>query len=98
MTQFKTFADLVFEDWGARHNQRPCPIGGKQAILNFDNGYGVSVLLGDYFYSNGIDTYELAVLYKGSLCYTTPVTDDVLGYITKEQVTEAMIQLQKLPK
>ena len=98
MTQFKTFADLVFEDWGARRNQLPCPIDAKQAILNFDNGYGVSVLFGDCFYSNGIDTYELAVLRKGRLCYKTPVTDDVLGHITKEQVTEAMIQLQKLPK
>lgn len=53
----KTFKNLVFESHGSGF--------GQQAILEFDNGYGVSVLFGDKFYSNGIDTYELAVLKDG---------------------------------
>lgn len=81
----KTFNDLKFEPWHA---------GGKYAILNFDNGYGVSVLFGENYYSNGIDTYELAVLRYGLICYDTEITDNVLGYITKEEVTNVMLKLQ----
>lgn len=86
----KTFNDLEF---------KPHSIGnGQHAILNFDNGYGVSVLLGKLFYSNGIDTYELGVLKNDHLCYDTPITDDVLGYLTKGGVTKVMERIQKLPK
>ena len=82
----KTFKDLVF---------KPHSIGrGQHAVLEFDNGYGVSVLLGDLFYSNGIDTYELAVLANDCVCYDTPITDDVVGHITEDEVTEIMEKLQ----
>lgn len=81
----KTFNDLKFEPW----------FGGiKHAVLNFDNDYGVSVLFGKGCYSNGIDTYELAVLRYGFTCYDTEITDDILGYITKEEVTDVMLKLQ----
>ena len=66
------------------------------AQLNFDNGYGISVLFGTAFYSNGIDNYEVAVLKDGVLNYETSITHDVLGYQTKEQVTEVMKKLQDL--
>ena len=84
----KTFEDLKF---------KPC-YTGFQAIMEFNNGYGVSVLFGNMAYSNGIDTYELAVLENGYLCYDTPITDDVLGYITEEEVSKVMEKVQKLPK
>ena len=80
----KTFNDLKFEPWH----------GGKYAILNFDNGYGVGVLFGENYHSNGIDTYELAVLKYGLICYDTEITNDVLGYLTKEEVTNVMLKLQ----
>jgi hypothetical protein len=39
----------------------------------------------------------MAVLDKnGELTYTTPITDDVIGYLTPEQVTEKLIQIQDL--
>ena len=99
MDNFKTFDDLVFEPWGSRRKLAVPPsfLGAEQAVLEFPNGYGVSVLFGKAFYSNGIDTYELAVLHNGRIDYTTEVTDNVLAYITKEEVTAAMITLQKLP-
>jgi hypothetical protein len=82
----KTFKDLVFE---------PHSIGrGQHAVLEFDNGYGVSVLLGDMFYSNGVNTYELGVLANGYLSYETPITDDVLGRVTEEEITKIMKELQ----
>lgn len=86
----KTFKDLEF---------KPHSLGsGRHAVLEFDNNYGVSVLLGELFYSNGIDTYELGILKNGYLCYDTSITDDVLGYLTKDEVTKIMERIQKLPK
>lgn len=92
----KTFEDLVFEphpiteSWIEKY--KDC----KHAVMNFDNHYGVSVIFGTAFYSNGIDTYELAVLLDGELCYPSEIGNDVLAYITKEEVTEAMIKVQQL--
>ena len=92
----KTFDDLVFE----YHPITECGIDKykncKQAVINFDNGYGVSVIFGTAFYSNGIDTYELAVLLEGSICYPHEIGNDVLAYISKDEVTEAMRKIQFL--
>lgn len=77
----KTFADLYFVK---RRNF------GERARMNFNNGYGISVLLGKMFYSNGKNTYEVAVLYNNRLAY------DVLGWQTAEQVTEIMSRVQDL--
>ena len=68
----------------------------KQAIMYFENGYGVSVLYGSCFYSNGIDTYEVGILYDGGLTYDTDITDDVMGYLTESEVTDVMIRVQQL--
>lgn len=45
---------------------------------------------------NGIDSYEVAVMKDGILCYDTPITDDVIGYVSKEGVTRIMKQIQEL--
>jgi len=71
------------------------------AKVFFDNGYGASVICGSMFYSNGLDTYELAVL-KGTpedwdLTYETPITDDVLAYLTKAEVNKALNKIEALP-
>lgn len=97
----KTFEDLKFEPWcrmGKRAEVHYPKIyaDAKHAILNFPNGYGVSVLFGDVFYSNGIDSYEVGILKDGVLCYSTPITDDVIGYVSKEGVTRIMKQVQEL--
>ena len=69
-----------------------------QAQYNFKNGFGVSVLCGSLFYSNGIDTYELAVTRDGTITYNTQVTNDVMGYLTRAEVSMIMVEVQKLPK
>jgi hypothetical protein len=39
----------------------------------------------------------LAVLNNdGDLTYDTPITNDVLGYLSKEDVTEILIKIQQL--
>lgn len=96
----KTFRDLKFG---------PHPNGnGKAARLFFPNGYGVSVVrfkIGGYLmgsYTTDDTEWELAVL-KGTedewdLCYTTPITDDVIGHLKASDVTKIMKKVQKLKK
>ena len=85
----KEFKDLEFKP-------HPTGIGGERAVIKFNNGYGASVLFGSHWYSNGIDTYEVAVLDDGDITYATPITDDVLGYISKSEVDAVLIQIQEL--
>jgi len=74
------------------------PIGhGIQAVAQFDNGYGVSVVRFKWSYGYEEGLFELAVLKGNSLCYDTPVTNNVLGYLTLEDVTEQMAAIQALP-
>jgi hypothetical protein len=85
-----TFNDLEFK----QDIQR----GLNAARIMFDNGYGVSVIVGPHTYGGEDGLYELGVLGKnGKLCYDTPVTDDVEGYLTEEGVTEFLKQIQLLP-
>ena len=107
--QYKTFEDLVFEDWAKRAGYdtttmpplfRQIYAGHKQAVLEFDNGYAISVLFGSTFYSDGKSTYEVGIIGPdGKLRKNKEITgedDFVIGYQTKEQVTEIMKQVQDL--
>ena len=88
----KCFDDLEFR-------QHPGGAGGIQAIMYFPNGFGVSVVKGPWFYSSKSEPYELAVLHKdGSITYDTPITNDVLGYCTRDDITDIMKQVQELAK
>ena len=80
---------------------------GKHALMFFKNGYGVSVvrfeLMGGFgygSYTNNESEWELAVLFGNKdawdITYNTPITDDVMGYQSNEQVTETMKKVQKL--
>lgn len=104
MSQIKNFKDLVFIPHPIAKEAQKLPLyfaeeyaKSKQAKMDFENGYGISVLFGSIFYSNGIDTYEVGILKDGSLCYDTPITNDVIGYITADEVTDIMRKIQELP-
>jgi len=85
----KTFNDLVFK----QDIQR----GLNAAKVMFDNGYGASVIIGPHTYGGEDGLYELAVLGKDKkLTYDTSVTDDVEGYLSEDNVTKLMEQIQKL--
>lgn len=92
----RTFKDLKFEQHSIAKSGLKQYASCKQAIEKFNNGYEVSVLFGNAFYSNGIDTYELAILKDGNLCYSTDITNDVVGYIKEEEVSDIMIKVQSL--
>jgi hypothetical protein len=88
----KTFEDLEFEQL----NDPPYMVG-KKSRMQFDNGYGVSVISHTHSYGGRNGLYEVAVLDSdGNLTYETPVTNDVIGYLTEEDVTDIMKQVQEL--
>jgi hypothetical protein len=85
----KTFKDLKFK----KHPH----INGVISRITFDNGYGASVVKHQYSYGGDKGLYELAVLDKnGDLCYSTPITNDVIGYLREQDVTEVMEKIQQL--
>jgi hypothetical protein len=71
---------------------------GITARIEFDNGYGASVVKGDHSYGGRDGLYEVGVLDNGLLTYFTPITDDVIGYLRPEDVTDVMVKIQQLPK
>lgn len=61
----------------------------------FANGYGASVVSDGYGSRQGL--YELAVLDSdGRLTYDTPIADDVLGFLTEEDVEEILAKIEAL--
>ena len=86
----KTFKDIEF---------KPNPMGADFGIVSrtkFDNGYEVSVVNSPYTYGGDMGLYELAIFKDGEICYDTPITDDVIGYLKPEDVTELIQKIQKL--
>lgn len=84
------FGKLVFND---HPNGR-----GIQAIVKFNNGYGASVVKGEFSYGGRDGLFELAVIGEnGELHYDNPISNgDVLGYLTKEDVSEVLEKISKL--
>ena len=77
--------------------ERKHPIGeGVQIQYRFPNGYGASVIRGPYSYGGEDGLYELAVLKSGNICYSTPITDDVLGFLSEDGVSSALAQIEAL--
>ncbi len=91
LIKMKTFKDLKF---------KPHPngghLGGVQAIIAFDNGYGASVVCTPHTYGGDKGLYELAVFQNGGICYDTPITNDVIGYLRDIDVTDVMEKIQQL--
>ena len=86
----KTFNDIEF---------KPNPMGEDFGIVSrtqFDNGYEASVVKSEFTYGGKDGLYELAIFKDGSICYDTPITDDVIGYLRPEDVTDVMERIQKL--
>lgn len=83
----KTFEDLEFVEG----------TGWTRATLDFDNGYGVSVLTGGLTFTCTLAPYEVAVTYNGEPCYTTDITDNLLMFQDAKEVTEIMKRIQDLP-
>lgn len=87
----KTFNDLEFKDHVSKGHGFD-----TYSQLDFDNGYGVSVITGSYGYGSGKYPYEITILYKGKICYSIPLTDDKIGNNNEQYITDIMQHLQEL--
>jgi len=87
---------IVFEEL----NFQIHPMGiGKQCIVQFSNGYGASIVQGEHTYGGSKGLYELAVFGKdGQITYDTPITDDVLGYLSEQEVEKILTDIKNLDK
>lgn len=76
--------------------------GGVQYLAKFNNGYGASIIQHDFSYGKDRGLWELAVIFyhedgvNFSLSYDTHITDDVLGYLTEEEVNKYLQEIEKL--
>jgi hypothetical protein len=86
----KTFKDIEFK----KHSNIHAGFD-KQGRIDFENGYGVSVVCGRSAYC-GSGTFEVGIMKDGDLTYETDITDDVLGYQSPEDITKIMEKLQSL--
>ena len=88
-----TFDDLEFGPRNAR-------LSGVQALVFFDNGYGASVIRGFGSYGVNDALYELAVVKVEDdswyLCYDSGITDDVIGHLSEEQITNLLQKIEAL--
>ena len=63
----------------------------RRSYNKFRNGYGVSAVK----FENG---WEIAVLKGEKLCYSTPITSDVIPHLEWEEVLNICKKIRKLPK
>jgi|LakMenE18May11ns_1017448.scaffolds.fasta_scaffold9730638_3 hypothetical protein len=88
-----TFQELEFKDLSN--------MNGIQATVEFKNNYGASVVKHSGSYGNKQGLYELAVTKyneegEWKLCFSTPLTNDVLGFLTEDDVTSYLTQIEQL--
>ena len=83
--EIKCFDDLVFK---AHANKME---GSVQAMHNLPNGITISVVGGQSLYGDGVNTFEIAAwTTEGHDWFKLSEYDEVLGWQSKEEVTEAI--------
>lgn len=76
--------------------------GGTQVVHRFENNFGASVVRHNFSYGGEDGLFELAVLEfpneteEYHLTYETEITDDVLGYLSEEDVQQHLNQIEQL--
>jgi hypothetical protein len=85
---------IVFEE--LKFQTHPTGMG-QQCIVQFSNGYGASIVQGPHTYGGKEELYELAVFGKdGHITYSTPITDDVLEYLSEQEVEKTLLDIKNL--
>ncbi len=73
---------------------------GDQWVFRFANGYGASVVRGQYSYGGDQGLYELGVIEwhggKWGLTYDTSITEDVIGHLTDGEVSDLLKRIEEL--
>lgn len=71
---------------------------GIQIRYDYPNGYGASVVLHEASYGSSAGLFEVAVTHgDGHLCYSTPITGDVIGWASFAEVAQILERIEGLP-
>ena len=70
---------------------------GMQVVFQFDNGYGLSVVSHSFSYGHEDELFEIGILKfhpdgTYELTYETPITGDILGHQSKEDLINVIEQ------
>lgn len=90
MSDKKDFIDIIT----SMAKMKPDQI--ERTVHQFENGYSASVVRGPGTYGWEQGLYELAVLKNGIVTYDTPITDDVKGCLSEEEVQETLEKIKEL--
>lgn len=90
------------EKFGYNYSDVKCVNGGIRYLFDFGNGYGASVVRHSFSYGGSQGLWELAVLLMKNgesqgLAYDTPVTGDVEGHLSEEDVQRLLEEIEQLP-
>ena len=78
---------------------------GVQRLYRFENGYGASLVRHSGSYGGSKGLWEIAVIewidqyefgFPWDFCYSTPITEDVIGYLEEDQVNAILSFIEKL--
>jgi len=101
--QFDDKVDTDGKSWRLFDNPTETPIhplgaDTKWRLYEFPNGWGASVVSGFYSYGGPAGLWELAVTegLRGALSYSTPITDDVVGYLDEDGVEDLLRRISEL--
>jgi hypothetical protein len=70
--------------------------GGNQWVFRFPNDYGASVVSHCFSYGLELAVVKFDELGQFELTYDTPVTDDVIGHMTEEELVDTLRKIKNL--
>jgi hypothetical protein len=85
----KTFKDLIFKEHGGM-------FGGIQSNIKFDNGYEIFVAKTKFTYGGSLGLYEIEVIKEDTILSNPPIMGNIIGHLSESEVTDIMLDLQKL--
>lgn len=93
--------DLNYEGFENYLKERRNCYGGVQYIFKFENNYGASIVKHNGSYGHRKDLWELGVIYYRddgiwNLVYDTPITEDVEGNLTDDEVRKLLKKIKEL--
>lgn len=84
---------MTFQDLKFKTSDTP---KGVFARVDFDNGFGASIICNDVSYGGKSGLYEIAVLRGDDITSTTDITNDVVGWLDDKDVTRTLNAISKL--
>ena len=78
-------------------NHNDLGVDGYKKVFQFTNGFGASVICNKHSYGGHKGLFEVAVLNRdGEISYDTPITTDVVGWLTFGEVESLLKRIENL--